>query len=188
MSSFYLTTPIYYVNDKPHIGHAYTTILGDVITRYHRAMGEDVWFLTGTDEHGQKVQKAAAEHNMTPIEQCNSTVVRFQELWRKLGIRNDDFIALLQRQGHQRDLQCLRPAGAGYDMADSEVLFQVFLEEPHFASVDEVRFLDDFPDPFPELSPYVLVLRTEVCHLEIFHVRVVYVFRAGQDSGCQPQR
>ena len=55
-------------------------------------MGEDVWFLTGTDEHGQKVQKAAAEHNMTPIEQCNSTVVRFQELWRKLGIRNDDFI------------------------------------------------------------------------------------------------
>ena len=53
MSSFYLTTPIYYVNDKPHIGHAYTTILGDVITGYHRGMGEDVWFLTGTDEHGQ---------------------------------------------------------------------------------------------------------------------------------------
>ena len=92
MSSFYLTTPIYYVNDKPHIGHAYTTILGDVVTRYHRAMGEDVWFLTGTDEHGQKVQKAAAEHNMTPIEQCDTTVVRFQELWKKLGIKNDDFI------------------------------------------------------------------------------------------------
>ena len=92
MSSFYLTTPIYYVNDKPHIGHAYTTILGDVITGYHRGMGEDVWFLTGTDEHGQKVQKAAAEHNMSPIEQCDSTVVRFQELWKKLSIRNDDFI------------------------------------------------------------------------------------------------
>lgn len=92
MSSFYLTTPIYYVNDKPHIGHAYTTILGDVITGYHRGMGEDVWFLTGTDEHGQKVQKAAAEHNMTPIEQCDSTVVRFQELWKRLGIKNDDFI------------------------------------------------------------------------------------------------
>ena len=92
MSSFYLTTPIYYVNDKPHIGHAYTTILGDVITGYHRGMGEDVWFLTGTDEHGQKVQKAAAEHNMSPIEQCDSTVVRSQELWKKLGIRNDDFI------------------------------------------------------------------------------------------------
>lgn len=98
MSSFYLTTPIYYVNDKPHIGHAYTTILGDVITGYHRGMGEDVWFLTGTDEHGQKVQKAAAEHNMTPMEQCDSTVVRFQELWKKLGIRNDDFIRTTQER------------------------------------------------------------------------------------------
>ena len=98
MSSFYLTTPIYYVNDKPHIGHAYTTILGDVITGYHRGMGEDVWFLTGTDEHGQKVQKAAAEHNMTPMEQCDTTVVRFQELWKKLGIRNDDFIRTTQER------------------------------------------------------------------------------------------
>ena len=68
MSSFYVTTPIYYVNDKPHIGHAYTTILGDVIAGYHRGMGEDVWFLTGSDEHGQKVQKAAAEHNLTAAE------------------------------------------------------------------------------------------------------------------------
>ena len=98
MSSFYLTTPIYYVNDKPHIGHAYTTILGDVITGYHRGMGEDVWFLTGTDEHGQKVQKASSEHNMTPMEQCDSTVVRFQELWKKLGIRNDDFIRTTQER------------------------------------------------------------------------------------------
>ena len=58
-STFYVTTPIYYVNDKPHIGHAYTTVLADVLARYHRAAGDDVWFLTGTDEHGQKVQKAA---------------------------------------------------------------------------------------------------------------------------------
>ena len=77
-STFYVTTPIYYVNDKPHIGHAYTTVLADVLARYHRAAGDDVWFLTGTDEHGQKVQKAAEKNGMTPIEQCNSTVVRFQ--------------------------------------------------------------------------------------------------------------
>ena len=92
MSVFYMTTPIYYVNDKPHIGHAYTTILGDVVTRYHRAMKDDTWFLTGTDEHGQKVQKAAEANGITPIEQCERTVVRFQELWKKLGIKNDDFI------------------------------------------------------------------------------------------------
>ncbi|OGV36195.1 MAG: hypothetical protein A2020_12385 [Lentisphaerae bacterium GWF2_45_14] len=89
---FYVTTPIYYVNDKPHIGHAYTTILADVLSRYHRMNGDATFFLTGTDEHGQKVQKAAVEHGMTEQEQCDTTVVRFQELWEKLGISNDDFI------------------------------------------------------------------------------------------------
>ncbi len=92
MNSYYVTTPIYYVNDKPHIGHAYTTVLADVLARYHRAKGDNTFFLTGTDEHGQKVQKAATENNMTPQEQCDVTVVRFQELWKRLGITNDDFI------------------------------------------------------------------------------------------------
>ncbi|MBR3707523.1 MAG: class I tRNA ligase family protein, partial [Lentisphaeria bacterium] len=84
-SSYYVTTPIYYVNDKPHIGHAYTTVLADVLARYHRAKGDDTFFLTGTDEHGQKVQKAADANHMTPQQQCDETVVRFQELWKKLG-------------------------------------------------------------------------------------------------------
>ena len=90
--NFYVTTPIYYVNDKPHIGHAYTTILADVLARYHRSLGEDTFFLTGTDEHGQKVQKAAEKRQMDPNQHCDETVVRFQELWRKLGITNDRFI------------------------------------------------------------------------------------------------
>ena len=89
---FYVTTPIYYVNDRPHIGHAYTTILADVLARYHRQMGHDTWFLTGTDEHGQKVQQAAQKAGQTPQEQADSTVVRFQELWKRLEITNDDFI------------------------------------------------------------------------------------------------
>ncbi|OGV51678.1 MAG: hypothetical protein A2017_10140 [Lentisphaerae bacterium GWF2_44_16] len=91
-NTFYVTTPIYYVNDKPHIGHAYTTILADVLSRYHRELGVPTFFLTGTDEHGQKVQKAATEHKMSPQEQCDTTVLRFQELWKKLGMTNDDFI------------------------------------------------------------------------------------------------
>lgn len=90
--TFYITTPIYYVNDKPHIGHAYTTILGDVIARYHRLNGEKVHFLTGTDEHGQKVQRAAEKEGITAQQKADTTVVRFQELWEKLGITNDDFI------------------------------------------------------------------------------------------------
>ena len=66
MKSFYLTTPIYYVNDAPHIGHAYTTVAGDVLTRWHRQRGESVWFLTGTDEHGQKVMRTAEQNNVAP--------------------------------------------------------------------------------------------------------------------------
>ncbi len=89
---FYVTTPIYYVNDKPHIGHAYTTILADVLARYHRLMNVPTFFLTGTDEHGQKVERAAKAAGITPQQQADTTVVRFQELWKKLGITHDDFL------------------------------------------------------------------------------------------------
>lgn len=89
---FYITTPIYYVNDVPHIGHAYTTILADVLARYHRLLGHPTHYLTGTDEHGQKVQQAAGKAGISPQEQADRTVVRFQELWGKLEITHDDFI------------------------------------------------------------------------------------------------
>jgi len=91
-TKFYVTTPIYYVNDKPHIGHAYTTILADVLAHYHRLTRVPTYFLTGTDEHGQKVQRAAEKAGITPQEQADTTVVRFRELWEKLEIRHDDFI------------------------------------------------------------------------------------------------
>ena len=90
--SFYITTPIYYVNDKPHIGHAYTTLLADVLARYQRLLGEATHFLTGTDEHGQKVADAAAAKGLSPQEQCDQTVVNFVDLWARLEITNDDFI------------------------------------------------------------------------------------------------
>ncbi len=89
---FYITTPIYYVNDVPHIGHAYTTIAADVLARYHRLRGDAVFFLTGTDEHGQKVAKAAQERGLTPKAHADSMTVNFQQLWKKLEITNDAFI------------------------------------------------------------------------------------------------
>ncbi len=92
MDKYYVTTPIYYVNDQPHIGHSYTTILADVLANYHRLLGTPTYFLTGTDEHGQKVQQAADKNGITAQEQCDQTVVRFQELWKRLEITNDDFI------------------------------------------------------------------------------------------------
>ena len=91
-TNYYVTTPIYYVNDKPHIGHAYTTILADVLARFHRAEGRSTFFLTGLDEHGQKVQQAAEKRNVSPQEHCDDMAPRFLELWEKLHIRYDDFI------------------------------------------------------------------------------------------------
>ncbi|MGN0075402.1 MAG: methionine--tRNA ligase [Parafannyhessea sp.] len=90
--SFFITTPIYYVNAKPHLGTAYSTILCDVQARYRRAKGYDVKFLTGMDEHGEKVEEAAHEHGMEPQEWCDSQAPFFKDLWKTLEISNDDFI------------------------------------------------------------------------------------------------
>jgi methionyl-tRNA synthetase len=91
-NSFYITTPIYYVNDVPHIGHAYTTVAADVLARYWRLRGRDVFFLTGLDEHGQKVQQAAAKAGIDPQTHCDKLAPQFQTLWKRLNISNDAFI------------------------------------------------------------------------------------------------
>ena len=96
--TYYLTTPIYYVNDVPHIGHAYTTIACDVLARYKRSRGYEVFFLTGTDEHGQKVEKAAQARGETPLELADRVVKRFQSLWEKLDISHSDFIRTSQER------------------------------------------------------------------------------------------
>ncbi len=95
---FCLTTPIYYVNDVPHIGHAYTTLACDVLARYRRGQGAEVFFLTGTDEHGQKVEKAAQTKGETPLELADRVVKRFQSLWEKLNINYTDFIRTSQER------------------------------------------------------------------------------------------
>ena len=89
---FYITTPIYYVNDVPHLGHAYTTVAADVLARYYRQIGVKTFFLTGTDEHGQKIQKTAEEKGISPKELADKTHLAFKELWRKLNISYDRFI------------------------------------------------------------------------------------------------
>lgn len=91
-SKFYVTTPIYYVNDIPHIGHAYTTVAADILARFNRLRGREVFFLTGTDEHGQKVEKAAKEKGNTPKEHADSMVGNFKALWTGLNISHDAFI------------------------------------------------------------------------------------------------
>ncbi|MGH7698107.1 MAG: class I tRNA ligase family protein, partial [Candidatus Dormibacteria bacterium] len=100
MGRFYLTTPIYYVNDAPHVGHAYTTVAADAIARWHRLCGEDVLFLTGTDEHGLKVAQAAAEQGMEPGELATLNSARFAAAWEGLDIANDDFVRTTEPRHH----------------------------------------------------------------------------------------
>lgn len=100
MSTYYITTPIYYVNDAPHIGHAYTTINADAFARWNRLLGNDTMFLTGTDEHGAKIQRTAEENGITPLEQADNTSVRFREAWELLDISNDDFIRTTEDRHH----------------------------------------------------------------------------------------
>jgi methionyl-tRNA synthetase len=106
MSTFYITTPIYYVNDVPHLGHAYTTIVADTLARFHRLRGDDTRFLTGTDEHGQKVEEAATKRGLTPRQLVDEVAPRFAEAWRTLGIANDDFIRTTEPR-HQRVVAAL---------------------------------------------------------------------------------
>src|SRR5437016_10304452 len=105
---FYVTTPIYYVNDAPHIGHAYTTVAADVLARWRRLHGDDVMFLTGTDEHGLKVQQAAEANGVTPREWADRTSERFCDAWKLLDISYDDFIRTTEPRHYQAVQQFLQ--------------------------------------------------------------------------------
>ena len=114
---FYLTTPIYYVNATPHLGHAYTTIVADAMARYHRLAGDDVRFLTGTDEHGDKIAQAAAKAGVKPRAYTDGISAKFRETWQRLGISNDDFIRTTEERHRtvvQGILQALWDAGEIY--------------------------------------------------------------------------
>jgi methionyl-tRNA synthetase len=95
-ANFYITTPIYYVNDQPHIGHVYSTTIADIIARYRRQMGETVFFLTGTDEHAAKVVDSAAERGLTPIQWADQNAAVFQQTFATFGVSNNDFIRTSQ--------------------------------------------------------------------------------------------
>src|ERR1700756_3992430 len=103
---FYITTPIYYVNARPHLGHAYSTIVCDAIARRKRALGIDTWFLTGTDEHGQKIERSAKLAERTPMEFATAISGEFRALWDRLGLSYNDFIRTTEPR-HKRGVQKL---------------------------------------------------------------------------------
>ncbi len=105
---FYITTPIYYVNARPHIGHAYTTIACDTIARRQRLLGADTFFLTGTDEHGQKIERAAQAAGKTPQQYADEISAQFRNLWKRMGISNDDFIRTTEERHIKRVQELFR--------------------------------------------------------------------------------
>ncbi len=138
----YVTTPIYYVNDDPHIGTAYTTVTTDALARWHRLRGEETFFLTGTDEHGLKVQQTAEANGVSPQEWADRTVVRFQEAWNLLDISNDDFIRTTEPRHHAAVRELLQRC---YDNGD------IYLGhyEGLYSVADEAYVT---PDEVPELE------------------------------------
>ena len=123
---FYITTPIYYVNARPHLGHAYTTIVADVVSRFHRMRSEEVFFLTGTDEHGDKVVRAAEKEGVTPAAYVDRISRLFQDLWPDLNVANDHLIRTTHAGSHKavvsRVLQAIYDAG-DIDVSEYEGLY-----------------------------------------------------------------
>jgi len=144
--TFYVTTPIYYVNDIPHIGHAYTTLLADVLARYHRLLGHDTWFLTGADEHGQKVQDAARERGISEQEHVDETVLRFKELWERLEITNNDFIRTTEERHKVIVQEVLQ------DLYDRDEIYKANYNGWYDVKSETYITEKDLPENFEELA------------------------------------
>lgn len=139
--TYYVTTPIYYVNDAPHLGHAYTTVAGDVLTRWHRQRGEKVWYLTGTDEHGQKIMRTAEANGVSPQEWCDRLVEEaWQPLWRHLDIAHDDFIRTTQPRHTERVREFVQ---ALYDRGE---IYQGGYEGPYCVGCEEYKTYGELLD------------------------------------------
>ncbi|MFF7237564.1 methionine--tRNA ligase [Streptomyces collinus] len=140
-SSYYVTTPIYYVNDAPHLGHAYTTVAGDVLTRWHRQRGERVWYLTGTDEHGQKIQRTAEANGVTPRQWADRLVTEsWQPLWEHLDIANDDFIRTTQQRHTDRVQEFVQ------DLYDKGEIYKGGYEGPYCVGCEEYKLPGELID------------------------------------------
>jgi methionyl-tRNA synthetase len=183
MGKFYITTPIYYVNDNPHLGHAYCTILADFFARYHRLMGDDTRFLTGTDEHGQKVQKTAEKEGITPKELADRVVIRYQNLWKKLDISHDDFIRTTEDRHSKGVLAILKK------MMENGDIYKDSYEGPYCVACESFFPEKDIADAkCPDFGHPITILKEEsyFFRLSKFQKPLLDLY-AGQSSFVMPE-
>lgn len=156
MGKFYISTPIYYVNDNPHLGHAYCTVVADFFARYYRLLGYETFFLTGTDEHGQKVQKSAEKDGVSPIELADKVVGRYRDLWKKLNISYDDFIRTTEER-HSKGVLALLER-----MIKKGDIYKDSYEGPYCVSCESFFPKNDIVDgKCPDFGHPVTTLREE---------------------------
>ena len=186
--SFYLTTPIYYVNDAPHIGHAYTTVAGDVLTRWHRQRGESVWFLTGTDEHGQKVMRTADANGVPPQKWVDQLVENaWKPNWKALNIANDDFIRTTEKRHTERVQKFLQI------LKDSGHIYEGKYEGPYCVGCEEFKLPGDLIEQGSEKlcpihsKPVEIVNETNwFFKLSAFAPALIKHYKENPDA-CQPE-
>ena len=182
--SFYLTTPIYYVNDAPHIGHAYTTVAGDVLTRWHRQKGESVWFLTGTDEHGQKVMRTAEANGVDPQVWCDRLVEEaWRPVWKHLEIAHDDFIRTTEPRHMQRVQKFLQ------SLMDKGFIYEGKYEGPYCVGCEEFKLPGDLSEGNCKIHgrPVEMVSETNwFFKLSAFVQPLIDHYRKNPEA-CQPE-
>ena len=182
--SFYVTTPIYYVNDAPHIGHAYTTIAGDVLTRWHRQRGESVWYLTGTDEHGQKVLNTATANNTDPQAWCDRLVNdSWIPLWQKLNVANDDFIRTTESRHELRVQKFLT------ELKDAGFIYAGKFEGPYCVGCEEFKLPGDLIEGKCQIHSKPVEMLSEdnwFFKLSAFREQLLEHYRSNP-AACQPE-
>ena len=182
--SFYLTTPIYYVNDAPHIGHAYTTVAGDLLTRWHRQRGESVWYLTGTDEHGQKVMRSAQANGADPQDWCDRLVeTAWKPVWRYLEIANDDFIRTTEARHMERVQRFMQ------SLMEKGFIYEGKYEGPYCVGCEEFKLPGDLDDGKCKIhsKPIEMVSETNWFFKLSDFVKPLIEHYKNNPSACEPE-
>ena len=182
--SFYLTTPIYYVNDAPHIGHAYTTVAGDFLTRWHRQKGESVWYLTGTDEHGQKVMRTAEANGAKPQDWCDRLVESaWKPVWKHLEIAYDDFIRTTEPRHTERVQKFLQ------GLMEKGFIYEGKYEGPYCIGCEEFKLPGDLDEGKCKIhsKPVEIVKETNwFFKLSEFVPKLIEHYK-NNPSACEPE-